>query len=66
MFPKTNRVPDVVRLPRRKPIDVQYMLITAGMRFGPFRTEAQAEMFAAVRWPKDVPAWHIEKRGVER
>lgn len=65
MLPKSNRSPVVVRLPRRRQIDVHYMLITAGERFGPFKTEAQAAMFAAIRWPKQVPAWHIEKHGYE-
>ncbi len=65
MYEKTKAMPRVVVLPRRrKDIDVRYMLITAGARFGPFKSEAQAVLFAAVRWPKRVPAWHIEKRGV--
>jgi hypothetical protein len=66
MFPKTNRSPVVLRLPRRKPIALRFMLVAGIESFGPFKTEAQAMIFAAVRWPKEVPAWHIEKHGVER
>jgi hypothetical protein len=67
MYPKKfNRSPVVVRLPRRQPIALRYMLVASGESFGPFKTEAQAAMFAAIRWPKEVPAWHIEKHGYER
>jgi len=60
------RTPEVVRVPRRRQIDVSYMLITARDKFGPFKSEQQAVMFAAIRWPKQVPAWHIERRSEKR
>jgi hypothetical protein len=64
---KTKSKPHVVvRLPRRRQIHVCYTLIvSSGETFGPFKSEQQAVLFAAVRWPKDVPAWHIEKHGYE-
>ncbi len=62
MVPKSKAMPRVVVLPRRrKTIDVRYMLITAGAQFGPFRSEAQAALFATVRWPRQGPDWHIAR-----
>ena len=64
----TQRPPQVVRLPRRqqKKMHVCYTLIvSSGETFGPFKSEAQAMMFAAVRWPREAPAWHIERHSYE-
>jgi hypothetical protein len=67
MVPKSKAMPRVVVLPRRrKTIDVRYMLITGTTSFGPFRSEAQAALFATVRWPRHAPDWHIERRGAQR
>ena len=64
-----ERPPHVVRLPRKqkqKKMHVSYTLIvSSGETFGPFKSESQAMMFAAVRWPGKVPAWHIEKHSYE-
>ena len=64
---KPIRTPEVVRLPRKPKIAVSYRLIVAnGEQFGPFKSEAQAILFAAVRWPRHVPAWHIERHAYAR
>ena len=66
MYGKTKAMPRVVVLPRRRRNDVGYMLIAGSESFGPFKSEAQAALFATVRWPKDEPAWHIERRSEKR
>ncbi len=51
---------------KRKPIADSYLLVTEdGEQFGPFKSQAQANLFAAVRWPAIFENhWRVEKQEV--